>query len=303
MSYIPTAEAVMVDSDPFGTKFNVYTAVSTEEKPSSETKGVEWEIHGHDMQVLHLDNLPPGTEFYTEIGSTMYLSPGIETDVECGLCGDAAQRVLSGESCIKVKLTNDSNENGYMGITPNFPAQIIPVNFSSSSSSSNNGLAMTTLIAKPGAIMSHIGDTSISCSPDFNLLRCCCAGLGCCRQKIEGGESGDESTAFLAAGGTILTRVLKEDESITVDKNSILAFADTVTLDVTLGGGACFCLCGGEGLFLPTLTGPGLIVLESMSFAKTKLAFTPPSSSSMNRSSDNGDDDGDDDGEIGRAHV
>lgn len=108
--YIPTAEATAVSDDgnigyskmdPFHTDFTVYTPTVTT-GISVQENGPKWQIHGHDMQVLHVDNLKPGDEFHTEVGSTMYLSPGMNTDVECGLCGDAAPRVLSGESCIKV---------------------------------------------------------------------------------------------------------------------------------------------------------------------------------------------------------
>ena len=34
--------------------------------------------------------------------------------------------------------------------------------------------------------------------------------------------------------------------------------------------------CGGEGMFNATLTGPGLIIIESMSFEKYKFAVAPP---------------------------
>lgn len=323
--YVPTAEAVPLTNadiggaynpaDPFGTKFTVYNAAKPkpeyieEDMPEEDeeggggnflqSKGPKWEIHGSDMQVLHIENISSDSEFTTEVGSTMYLSPGITTNVECALCGDAAPRVLAGESCIKVKLSNESSDEGYMGLTPNFPAQIIPITLSSSSSVSNKGQAMTSIIAKSGAIMSYLGpDVQVSCSPDFNPIRCLCAGLGLCRQQISGGEGKEENTAFLAAGGTILSRVLEEGETITVDKRSILAYADTVTLGVRFVGGACFCLCGGEGCFLPTLTGPGLILLESMSFAKVKAALTPVQTQTIDRS-DGGDSGGDMDFDVG----
>jgi len=310
---IPVAEAVPLftnadtgisynPADPFQTNFSVFNASAypvkkeynvpeeeynvPEEEYNSLKGGPKWEIHGSDMQVLHVENLSQGDELTTEIGSTMYLSPGMTTEVECALCGDAAQRVLSGENCVKVKLRKEMSDEstGYIGLTPNYPAQIIPLTLSSSSSVSNNGNSMNSIIAKPGALMSYLGpDVNITCSPDFNPIRFCCAGLGCCRQQISGGDGIGESTAFLAAGGTILSRFLKEGETITVDKRSILAYEDTVTLDVRIVGGACFCLCGGEGCVLPTLTGPGLVLLESMCFAKVKEALTPVQNETMDR--------------------
>ena len=127
--YVPTAEAVPLTNadlggaynpaDPFDTKFTVYNAANVkpvyieEDMPEEEveedgdnflqSKGPKWEIHGSDMQVLHIENISSEFEFTTEVGSTMYLSPGIRTNVECALCGDAAARVLAGENCIKVR--------------------------------------------------------------------------------------------------------------------------------------------------------------------------------------------------------
>jgi hypothetical protein len=35
--------------------------------------------------------------------------------------------MLGGESCVKVTLENEGSDEGYAGITPNFPAKIIPI--------------------------------------------------------------------------------------------------------------------------------------------------------------------------------
>ena len=34
--------------------------------------------------------------------------------------------------------------------------------------------------------------------------------------------------------------------------------------------------CGGEGIFNTTLTGPGLVIIQSMSFEKYRRALIPP---------------------------
>jgi uncharacterized protein (AIM24 family) len=109
--------------------------------------------------------------------------------------------------------------------------------------------------------MSQLGDVDVGCDLDCSCKTCLCAGLGCCRQKITGS---DDSIAFLAAGGTIVYRHLKEDETITVDTDSIVAFEESVKLGIISNGKLCSitCCCGGEGIFSTTLTGPGRIYLQ-----------------------------------------
>jgi len=110
--------------------------------------------------------------------------------------------------------------------------------------------------------MSELGDVDVGCDLDCEFYTCCCAGFGCCRQKIEGT---DDSVAFLAAGGTVVYANLKEGETITVDTESILAIEESVQMGVISNGRICCsltCCCGGEGIFSTTLTGPGRVYMQ-----------------------------------------
>ena len=60
-----------------------------------------------------------------------------------------------------------------------------------------------------------------------------------------------------------------------VDETSLVGFQESVTMSFRAAGGCCTCFCGGEGLLLTTLTGPGLIILQSMSFEKYKASVAP----------------------------
>lgn len=109
--------------------------------------------------------------------------------------------------------------------------------------------------------MSELGDVDVGCDLDTSCTTCCCAGLGCCRQKITGS---DDSIAFLAGGGTIVYRHLQKGETITVDTTSVVAFEESVKLGIISNGKLCSvtCCCGGEGIFSTTLTGPGRVYLQ-----------------------------------------
>jgi len=113
--------------------------------------------------------------------------------------------------------------------------------------------------------MTELGDVDVGCDLDLSVRTCCCAGLGLCRQKI---TASDGSVAFLAAGGTIVYRSLKEGETITVDTKSVVAYEESVELGITPNGQLCTCLFGGEGCFSTTLTGPGRVYMQSYGFSK-----------------------------------
>ena len=113
--------------DPLKTNFIWYVPPLASEV-SKTTGGQEWCVSGHDMQVLSM-TVPPGETIVTEVGSFMYMHPGMETQVECTLCsmqkcGEGWNRVCGGESCVKVLLLNETGEQGYVGLTPNFPAKV-----------------------------------------------------------------------------------------------------------------------------------------------------------------------------------
>lgn len=133
-------------------------------------------------------------------------------------------------------------------------SKVIPIKFGSHVASGRN------LIAKAGAYMSELGDVDVGCSLDCSPTTCCCAGLGCCRQKLSGS---DGSIAFLNAGGTLVYKNLKAGETITIDSGSVVGFEDSARLGCTPNGRFCTCCCGGEGCFSTTLTGPGRVYMQS----------------------------------------
>ena len=173
-------------------------------------------------------------------------------------------------------ITNSLPFSQYVGLTPTFPAKIIPLQFGQH--------IHHPLIAQAGTYMSHIiasssssGNTGsraaapVSCDLDCSCATCCCAGFGCCRQKLVAAPNTDTNstnttstttTVFLAAGGTVVVRQLAPLERITVDSRSVVAMEETVRLGIVPNGKFCMCCCGGEGCCSTTLTGPGKVFLQ-----------------------------------------
>jgi uncharacterized protein (AIM24 family) len=243
--------------DPFGTGFVTF-------EPPVPAGEPRWQITGDDCQVVTV-LLEPSETLNTEPGSMMFMSPGVETEVECGPGG--CVRKCAGEAFVKVGLTNGNQDAAYVGLTPNYPAKVVPVELSQ----------MGSFTAKSGAIMSSLGDVNIGSNCDFNPLTCCCTSLGFCRQGLSG-----EGTAFIAAGGTVLTKELKEGETLIVDSDSVVGYQDSVTFGVTPNQ-LCTCCFGGEGLCNATMTGPGIVITQSMSFGKYVKTVAPARGMYMQR--------------------
>jgi hypothetical protein len=77
--------------------------------------------------------------------------------------------------------------------------------------------------------------------------------------------SGD-GQVVLKAGGALVHRVLQTGEKLKVVPGALVCFSVNVQYDVTMLRGFANIFFGGESLFLVTLTGPGTVYLQSMSF-------------------------------------
>ena len=212
---------------------------------------LQYAITGNESQVVTV-SLGTGEAVQGEPGAMMYLSEGMTQDVSYEGC---FARCCSGESCFVMNFTNDGSTGnlGFVAMTPNFPtAKVVPVDLSSPDV---NG----SLICQQGAFMASYGDVLVTMSTDCNLARCCCAGTGLVRQNLKGA-----GTAFLAATGTIVQKVLAPGEVIILDTNCVLAFAESCTLDIRRTGGILGMVGGGEGIFNTHLAGPGLVLVQSM---------------------------------------
>jgi uncharacterized protein (AIM24 family) len=71
-----------------------------------------------------------------------------------------------------------------------------------------------------------------------------------------------EGDVFLKAGGTLIQRDLEEGEELRISSGCLVAFSQAVSYDVQMVKGFKNVFAGGEGLFMTTLTGPGVVWLQ-----------------------------------------
>jgi len=216
-----------------------------------------YEILGADLQILNLQT--PASmqlELASQPGAMMMMSENMQMETNCNNCFG---RCLSGESCILVTYRNNGSVDGFLGLTPTIPAKIVPLEVKDGE---------LTYRSKSGAWFSSLGGVKLGYDLDCNPATCCFAGQGCIRQTLTG-----NGTAFVAAMGTLLTKELGTGEKLIIDTNSLVAWQDTVKLDIRANGGCCTCCCAGEGLFSTVLEGPGVIYVQSMSVEKFRTAL------------------------------
>ena len=229
-----------------------------------EDREGEFMIHGTDSQIVQIP-LAPGAQVTCEPGAMCNMSDGVAVETKLGGLFGAAARMVSGESLFLNTYTNNTQQPGYIGLTPSFPAAIIPVDLSTMGGA---------LLCKKGAYLGALGGKDacrVTVALTRNISAGCVGGLGFILQNVQG-----NSWIFLNAAGTVVQRVLGPGEQIRVDTRSLVAFQHSVDYDVAVAGDCAVMCCGGEGIFNALMTGPGLVLIQSFSLEKLKKAVAGP---------------------------
>jgi uncharacterized protein (TIGR00266 family) len=82
-------------------------------------------------------------------------------------------------------------------------------------------------------------------------------------------------TVFIHGGGDFIDFTLGPGEVLQVDTGCVVGFEESVSYDIQFVGGIKTAIFGGEGLFLATLTGPGRVIIQSMTLEKLRRELAP----------------------------
>merc|ERR1719330_351398 len=221
------------------------------------------EVTGDDEQILTVA-LEANEEVLVEPGCMVWSDAAITSDVSMGGCANFCTRCCClGQSGVRVHWRNDSGNIARIGLSPTFPAKVVPINLEKHSGE---------LFIKGGAFMA-------ATDPDlvFAVERAGRRTGGTMSKGIFGGQGlfltkvTGEGWAFLSAAGAIYEKTLREGETIIVDQASVVAWETTVNFGIRMAGGVGMMCCGGEGVTNTTLTGPGYVVVQSMPFEKVRM--------------------------------
>jgi len=233
---------------------------------------LEYTIHGDNLQVVRI-NLKPGQDVYAEAGKMVYKMAGIEWETK--MTGEsisekifgALKRKLSGESLFMTHFR--ANVPGEVGFAGNYPGRIQAFDLADGQSilvQRDSFLCAQTTVDLSIAFVKKLGTGFLG-------------GEGFILQKLTG-----PGTVFIHGGGDFIEFNLEPGQSIHIDTGCIVGFDASVDYDIQFVGGIKTALFGGEGLFLATLSGPGRVLVQSMTLEKLRRELRPSRSGGDERS-------------------
>lgn len=212
-------------------------------------------IEGADLSQLLKIKLAPNELVTTEPGAMVVMSEGIKPAVDYGSCGQGCKRMCcAGENFFRLKLKNDTAQEQYLGLAPFGPGSIVPIDLR----------VYTGLFFSRGAFLAAYGDDwRIDLQTVRSPAAVCCGGQGLFLNKLSG-----TAMAFITGVGTIEQIDLQPGQKYICDQECVLAFEQTVDFNVKSYGCSLVCCCGGFGLFQTTLTGPGLVLIQTLPMSR-----------------------------------
>jgi uncharacterized protein (TIGR00266 family) len=239
------------------------TAGAPGDPPAAAHQPLDFTIQGDNLQVIRI-RLKPGQELFAEAGKMLYKQTQVswETRMSGDTLGDklwgAVKRKLMGESLFLTYFrTSTPGEVGFAG---SYPGRI-------------QAFALTagqSVFVQRDSFVVAQSTAQLNIAMVKRLGAGFFGGEGFILEKLTG-----PGTVFIHAGGDFLEFNLAAGESLQIDTGSIVAFDEGVDYDIQLAGGIRTALFGGEGLFLATLTGPGRVIVQSMTLQKMRRELAP----------------------------
>ncbi len=224
---------------------------------------IDYEIFGDDMQFVEV-TLDPGEVVVAEAGMMMYMSQGIEMQTvfgdpskNQGLFGkllDAGKRMITGESLFLTTFGAAGNQREQVAFASPYPGKIIPMHLDELGGE---------LICQKDAFLCAARGVQVGIAFQKKILAGLFGGEGFILQRLTG-----DGICFVHAGGTIHRRELRSDETLRLDTGCLVALQPSVNYDIEMTGGIKNTIFGGEGLFLATLRGPGIVWVQSLPFTR-----------------------------------
>ena len=228
---------------------------------------LDYTIQGDNLQVARV-RLKQGQEVYAEAGKMVYKTPAIQWETR--MTGEtlgakiwgAMKRKLMGESLFMTYFM--AQADGEVGFAGSYPGRIQV--FELAAGQSVLVQRESFLFAQPTvqlniALVKKLGVGFFG-------------GEGFILEKLTG-----PGTVFIHGGGDFVEFLLKPGEVLQVETGCIVGFDESVGYDIQMVGGIKTAIFGGEGLFLATMTGPGRVILQSMTLAKMRRELSPPTGS------------------------
>lgn len=213
---------------------------------------MEAKILGETLPVVTC-KLKKGESVITESGGMSWMDEGIKmsTSTNGGIMKGLG-RALAGESLFMNTYTAEKDDVE-IAFSSCFPGKILEFDLAQGE----------TIIAQKKAFMCAESSVDIAMHFRKKLGAGFFGGEGFIMQKITG-----PGKVFLEIDGEVVKKELREGEKVKVDNGYVAAMTSGVNLDIETVPGLKNIMFGGEGLFLTTVKGPGIVWLQSMPISK-----------------------------------
>ena len=165
----------------------------------------------------------------------------------------AGKRAISGESLFLTHFTNTGNHKRRVAFAAPYPGHIIPIDLAK--------FGGELLCQKDAFLCAALG-TELDIAFSRKLGAGFFGGEGFILQRLRG-----DGMAFVHAGGSIVKKELV-NETLRVDTGCLVAFTSSVDYNIEMTKGLKSMFFSGEGLFLATLRGTGVVYLQSLPFSR-----------------------------------
>lgn len=215
------------------------------------------------MQIVEVE-LDPGETVIAEAGAMNYMEDGIAFEAKMGDGSNpqegffgklmsAGKRAISGEGIFMTHFTNTGGGKKRVAFAAPYPGKIVPIDLSKV-----NG----EIICQKDAFLCAALGTKVGIAFSKRFGAGLFGGEGFILQRLTG-----DGLVFLHAGGTVVKKDLN-GECMRIDTGCIAAFTSGIDYDIQQAGNLKSMLLGGEGLFLATLRGTGIVLLQSLPFSR-----------------------------------
>ena len=219
---------------------------------------MEYEITGDNLQLVTL-HVQGGETVYAEAGAMNHMSSNMDMQAKAkGGLMKGLKRMVSGESFFITEFTPQGD--GFVAFGGNVPGKIEAIEISPGNE----------FLAQRDAFLCSENGVDMDIAFTKKLGAGFFGGEGFILQKYSG-----QGTVFIHACGDFIVKDLEPGETLKVDTGSLVGFESSVQYDITRAGGIKTSLFGGEGLFLTTLTGPGKVIIQSLSITNLAAALAP----------------------------
>lgn len=216
---------------------------------------MKYQIIGSDLQVVEVA-LSPGEGMLAEAGAMVYMHTDIQMNTTSGggLLSGLKRKISGGGFFISEFDNVGQSSEAFVGFSAPYPGKVMPVPL---------GKLGGLFVCQKDAFLCAEKGTNIDVAFTQKLGAGFFGGEGFILQKLEG-----QGTAFVHAGGALIKKELAPGEMISCETGSLVGFTKDVEYNIEFVGGFANTLFGGEGLFLATLRGPGIVIIQSLPISR-----------------------------------